>query len=213
VKQKIVQALREFDAGEFATAIDQIMLFYEKRPSQLVGALDAVSNVQYVLINTMDDGEQVLESIFTDEQHGYRRLYRLHTVHEVLDWLNQLKTGCSRILIQRHKDFKRRAVLQVQEYISENLDKRLTLNEVSAVFHLSPGYLSSLFAKHTNMGFVEYITKLRIEAAKNLLLSGNEKMYEIAQKLGFENALYFSKVFKKVVGVSPMQYIQSVAED
>jgi len=104
-------------------------------------------------------------------------------------------------------------VEQVKDYIKENLHKRLTLSQVSDVFGYSPKYISLLFAKHAGHSFVEYINFQRIAQARGLLLDRNAKIYEIAEQLGFENAFYFSKVFKKVEGISPREYIKKNTMD
>jgi response regulator containing cheY-like receiver domain and araC-type DNA-binding domain len=101
-------------------------------------------------------------------------------------------------------------VAQVQEYIKNHLSEKLTLADVAAVFNFSPNYLSQLFGKYGDSGFVEYITETRIAAAKEMLEQGDLKVYEIAEKLGYESAFYFSKVFKKVTGLSPREYQQSI---
>ena len=105
---------------------------------------------------------------------------------------------------------KMQVVAQVQEYIHSHLSERLTLADVAAVFNFSPNYLSQLFGKYGDSGFVEYITETRIAAAKEMLEQGDLKVYEIAEKLGYESAFYFSKVFKKVTGLSPREYQQSI---
>ena len=81
---------------------------------------------------------------------------------------------------------------------------------MAAVFNFSPNCLSQLFGKYGDSGFVEYITETRIAAAKEMLEQGDLKVYEIAEKLGYESAFYFSKVFKKVTGLSPREYQQSI---
>lgn len=105
---------------------------------------------------------------------------------------------------------KMQVVAQVQEYIREHLSEKLTLADVAAVFNFSPNYLSQLFGKYGDSGFVVYITETRIAAAKEMLEDGDLKVYEIAEKLGFESSFYFSKVFKKVTGLSPREYQQSL---
>ena len=105
-------------------------------------------------------------------------------------------------------DHRASLVAEVQEYIRKNLDKRLSLNDVAAVFNFSPNYLSQLFAQKGETGFVEFVTETRIAAAKELMASSDLKIYEISEKLGFESAFYFSKVFKKLEGISPREYIQ-----
>ena len=79
---------------------------------------------------------------------------------------------------------------------------------MAAAFNFSPGYLSQLFAKYAQRGFVETITKEKVDAAKGMLAEGKMKIYEIAEKLGYESAFYFSKVFKKETGLSPREYMQ-----
>jgi len=102
-------------------------------------------------------------------------------------------------------------VEQVKEYISRNLGKRLTLKEISEVFGYSPKYISLIFAKHAGVSFVEYVNAERVARARELLLMSDARVYEIAEQLGFESAFYFSKVFKKIEGVSPRDYMKKPA--
>lgn len=105
-------------------------------------------------------------------------------------------------------DHRAQVVGQVQQYIRDHLSERLTLNDVAAVFNFSPNYLSQLFAQNSESGFVEFVTATRITAAKELMASTDLKVYEISDKVGFDSAFYFSKVFKKLEGVSPREYMQ-----
>lgn len=105
-------------------------------------------------------------------------------------------------------DHRARVVGQVQQYIRDHLSERLTLNEVAAVFNFSPNYLSQLFAQNSESGFVEFVSATRIAAAKELMASTDLKIYEISDRVGFESAFYFSKVFKKMEGTSPREYMQ-----
>ena len=105
-------------------------------------------------------------------------------------------------------DYHAQQVVQVQEYIRQNLNKRLSLNEVASVFNFSPNYLSQLFAQWGESGFVEFVTATRVNAAKDLMASTDLKIYEISERVGFDSAFYFSKVFKKVEGISPREYMQ-----
>lgn len=107
---------------------------------------------------------------------------------------------------------KDRLISSIQSYIDENLGGKLLLNEVAEVFGLSPNYLSILFKKNCDLGFTEYINTRKIEKAKQLLLAGDMRIYEVADALGFESAFYFSKVFKKIDGHSPREYIQKKTE-
>lgn len=115
----------------------------------------------------------------------------------------------SHIVGANRRSGKDRLIASIQQYINENLDGRLQLSEVAEKFGLSPAYLSVIFKKNTDVGFSEYVNTRKIEKAKQMLLSGDMKIYEVADALGFESAYYFSKVFKKIDGHSPREYIQS----
>ncbi|MBO4458827.1 MAG: response regulator [Butyrivibrio sp.] len=115
----------------------------------------------------------------------------------------------SHIVGSNRRSGKDKLIGTIQEYIDSNLGGKLQLNEVAEVFGLSPAYLSVLFKKTTETGFSEYVYTKKISKAKEMLLSGDMKIYEVADSLGFESAYYFSKVFKKVDGHSPRDYIHS----
>jgi two-component system response regulator YesN len=115
----------------------------------------------------------------------------------------------SHIVGSNRRSGKDKLITAIQDYIDENLNGKLQLNEVAEVFGLSPAYLSVLFKKNTETGFSEYVYTKKIDRAKEMLLSGDMKIYEVADALGFESAYYFSKVFKKVDGHSPREYIHS----
>lgn len=118
----------------------------------------------------------------------------------------------SHIVGANRRSGKDRLISEIQKYIDENLSGKLLLNEIAEQFGLSPAYLSVLFKKNTEIGFSEYVYTRKIEKAKQMLLSGDMKIYEVADALGFESAYYFSKVFKKVDGHSPRDYIQKKTE-
>jgi len=92
------------------------------------------------------------------------------------------------------------------KYIRENYNKDITLEDVARNVYISPYYLSHLFKEELNITFLEYLTMVRMEEAKKLLKDTSLSIVAIASQVGYEDASYFSKVFKKYVGISPAQY-------
>ncbi len=158
-------------------------------------------------ISLLPDGEAMLLAIFAGSRGGYRALYQMRDTKSIAAWVRQLRDGCLEQLHANKHGYKEHVVSAVKTYIKENLGKRLSLQEVAAVFNFNPNYLSTLFSRYARTGFVEYITGVRISAAKEMLAQGKLHIYEIAERLGFESAFYFSKVFKKAEGLSPREYI------
>jgi two-component system response regulator YesN len=91
-------------------------------------------------------------------------------------------------------------------YIQENFRKPLTLEEVADHVHVSPYYFSHGFKNFTGMSFIQYVTKLRVEEAKKLLLSTNLSVKEVGKMVGYSDANYFSRVFKNEIGMPPSRF-------
>ena len=97
-------------------------------------------------------------------------------------------------------------VKRTKEYVISKLSENITLKMISEEVHLEPHYLCALFKEHTGSTIMQYIIFHRIEKAKHLIITQYEKMHEIAEKCGFSNYNHFSNTFKKVTGITPMQY-------
>lgn len=95
---------------------------------------------------------------------------------------------------------------QIYSYIDKNYMNELSISTIAEHVFLTPNYVSLIFKQTTNMTVIEYITKIRIEKAKELLKSPDLKIFEIAEMVGYPNPRYFSKVFKKVTSLHPSQY-------
>lgn len=102
-------------------------------------------------------------------------------------------------------------VEQVKTYIRENLDRELSRNEIAEKVFLNPEYLSRLFRKETGQSLIEFITSERIDAAIGYLVRTNMPVSIIASKVGHSNFSHFSKIFKKVTGLTPNEYRQTHA--
>lgn len=208
-RNALTQAFEEFDTDVLHRTLTEITELFSSNPNRYLQAMDGACNILYLALFLLPDGENTLQEIFVSFPDGYRSIYRQKDVAQIIQWLNILRDGLCDTLKSKRKTYKDHVVSNVQKYINSHIEERLTLNDVAAVFGLSPNYLSALFRKNCSIGFSEYITQKKISRAKALLLEQNLKIYEVADQLGFESAFYFSKVFKKVEGVSPREYIQS----
>ncbi|MDF2923535.1 MAG: two component transcriptional regulator [Paenibacillaceae bacterium] len=207
-RQEIRRAFEEMDTQALYAIISRMIDDFDSRPGYLVPAMDAACNVLYMATSLLTDGENMVEQIFNDKPEGYRTIYQQHTMEGIIQWLERFRDGCCELLPSRRQSYKEQLVKSVQAYIRRNLDSKLSLNQVADVFSFSPNYLSHLFSKTAGINFVDYVTETKIAAAKEMMLRGEGRIYEISQRLGYESAFYFSKVFKKVAGMSPREYMQ-----
>ncbi len=206
-RDDFIQALENLNPDRIHAIIDDFVSYYSQHIAERFGAMDCACFMLYASCTMIPDGEKKLDSLFGQDSGGIKSIYQMRTTKEILNWMNKLAAGIDETLAEKRITYKDRIIDSVKEYIRINITRRLTLNEVSDVFGFTPNYLSQMFAKSGDIGFVEYVTAQKVAAAEKLLeADANIRIYELAERLGFESAFYFSTVFKKVKGCSPSEY-------
>lgn len=208
-KNDLTKAFEEFDASLLQDTVNAICELFRTYPKRYVQALDAACNILHLAISLLPDGETTVTMFFSNNPDSYRSIYQMSNIEQIINWLTFFAEQLAQFFLQKRQDYKNHIVTNVKRYINEHIHERLSLNEVAAVFGISPSYLSQLFSRYNEKGFSEYINSCKINTAKQLLENENLKVYEIADMLGFESAFYFSKVFKKMEGISPSEYINT----
>ena len=99
-----------------------------------------------------------------------------------------------------------RTILQLTRYLQEHLQEEISLNLLADTFHLSAAYISQLFKSEIGVNFLSYLTNIRMERAKKLLVSTDLPIAEVAEKSGYADYRVFAKAFKKAEGATPSQY-------
>jgi len=99
-----------------------------------------------------------------------------------------------------------KVIRKTREFIRVNYKKKLKLTDISNAVSLSPYYLSHIFKNETGITLMEYLTKVRIEEAKKLLENTSSNTTQISFDVGYSDQSYFCKIFKKIEGISPLEY-------
>lgn len=102
-----------------------------------------------------------------------------------------------------------RHVTNVVKYMYEHLEENLTLDQITQEFELSRSYLNAVFQKYTQHAPMDFYINLKMKRACELLRSTDLYIYEVAQRLGYADQYYFSRLFRRVVGISPKEYRSS----
>ena len=110
------------------------------------------------------------------------------------------------------KEQGERVIIGITRYLQEHLEEEVSISVLAEEFHLNPQYISQLFKNEIGVGFLAYLTNIRMEKAKKLLLSTSFPIAEIAQKTGYGDYRVFTKVFKKAEGITPSQYRREFLE-
>ncbi|MGO4545996.1 helix-turn-helix domain-containing protein [Paenibacillus sp. 2TAB23] len=118
-----------------------------------------------------------------------------HTLHHLSDELPSRLAGVTHIRIK-----------EVLTYIHHHFNQEISIQSLSEKFYLSPTYLSQLFKKEVGENFVEYLSRLRIQYACKLLAETDMTVSQIGEKCGFNDYFYFTRIFKRLNGMTPTQY-------
>ncbi|MBO5617711.1 MAG: helix-turn-helix domain-containing protein, partial [Pseudobutyrivibrio sp.] len=143
---------------------------------------------------------------FQSRSNYLSELLSLAGLSEVNRWFVEKIKDAAFWVSNKHEEQSMSAINKAKQYIDENYMKELTLDDVSRVVNISSYYFSKVFKEETGENFIDYLTKLRIEAAKNLLKTTNKSMKEIALEVGYSDPNYFSRNFKKYTGKTPTDY-------
>jgi AraC-like DNA-binding protein len=111
----------------------------------------------------------------------------------------------NRIVVHRENS-ESPVIRRAKEFIVENQADDLSLGQVAKAVNTSVFHFCKLFKKATGLNFTEYVSRVRVEKARNLLLNPNLRISEIAYEVGFQSLTHFNRVFKKITGLSPTDY-------
>lgn len=129
-----------------------------------------------------------------------------HSFDELRHWFTDKIMAAARNINDSKNEKESSTVGKAKSYILQNFDKELSLEDVSKYVDISPYYFSKLFKEETEQTFIEYLTSLRIEKAKQMLNNPNVTIKEICVAVGYSDPNYFSRIFKKVTGQTPTEY-------
>jgi two-component system response regulator YesN len=144
---------------------------------------------------------------YESESSPLTEIYQHKTLDEVEAWLSAYCQKVSIIISEKRDRFGRVQISKAETYIQANYSvQQITLDSVCKHLIMSKSYFSLLFKYYTSETFIGYLTKIRIEKAKELLKHTDLKSYEIADRVGYADPQYFSLLFKKTTGMTTKEY-------
>jgi len=149
------------------------------------------------------DREKLKEAYFST---GVISQKQHESVVKLLSIFAQHLSMLSNQVVVQHDNAEPPVITRAKEFIHEHQTEELSLGQVAKAVNTSTFYFCKMFKKVTGINFTDYLSRVRIEKSKNLLLNPNLRVSEIAFEVGFQSLTHFNRVFKKILGQSPTEY-------
>ena len=162
-------------------------------------------NVMIGLSKMIDENAVDTHSLLSDASEFFGIISEFRTIHELREFFSGYCIKLTEILADSWETTPREVISRTLEYINEHYSEDISLKQISNNVFLCQSYLGKLFKQATGENFNDYLTRVRIEKAQQLMKS-DMKVYEIAQKVGYKSIDYFRKQFKLVAGIGPLEY-------
>ncbi|OFK58142.1 hypothetical protein HMPREF2811_01125 [Globicatella sp. HMSC072A10] len=206
--EKLLHQSIELNDRELAESIIFNLLnthLKRKKPTNSI----LLNEFKYILLNTITrilDSEGYDFEYFANKHKASFKLINSNDTNLLYDGFSGIFYELFNTIFNTIEVTTDTTTLNIIKYIDENALSDLTLNQVAENFNLSEQHISRLLKQNSNIRFKSYITKIKLEKAKELLIEPDCRVNEVAEKIGYSNVNSFIRVFKKEIGVTPKEY-------
>ena len=199
--------------GKFDIAMNQIASLLEENLCKLQLSSKDITEFKFAIVATMKRlinalGKQESD-IFSDGTIIYVELNFAKTSHELKEKITEMFDKIFKACETNSEESPNQMISGIIDYINENYEnsESLTLINVAQTFNITTGYLSMIFKNETGVNFRDYVIKIRMEKAKELILGSSDlKIKQIANMVGYDYPNSFIRTFKKYEGITPQMY-------
>lgn len=202
---QLITSMQKGNTEQTATLIHELV-------RQFRSSKQPVEEIQNICIlvcslssNLLANYNMTLAGLIPGGEQLYKRIVQTRSLLYLANLIEEVTAATARYLKSADKQ-NNYIVAKAMEFIRENYDKSIQLQQIAEYIPVNSSYLSRLFRKETGETLTDAVNKQRIEKAKELLQSTELKTYEIAAKVGIEDPAYFSQIFKKYTGTSPKKF-------
>ena len=208
-EQELSVKVRQGDRHAAQQALDSVLAdLLEKFPGNTDEVKARIIELLVILSRATIEGGANPQELLTLNCRYIEEINRIQSLGEVCLWIKKALG----VFLDNMDDARCIKNLQVVnsavDYIRAHYQRRLTLDEIAQQVYVSASYLSRLFKKEIGCTVIELLTKVRVEEAKKVFHDPKYTVRQVAAEIGFEDANYFSKVFRRIEGITPSKYKQ-----
>lgn len=206
-RKQFLKGIVDADGEAVSAEINELVTFLYRFLGKIDG--DIVLEIYQMLVRIFFKGIQTFS--FTDfkeftQDNLISQKEDFYSISGAFTYLSEIFQMLLKRCCEEKEDQNTQPIRETRLYIEEHYMEQVTLEEIARHVGLNESYLSSIFKKQVGKSLIDYLTYTRVQHARELLINRNKSVNEIAEEVGFNDAKYFTKRFKKYTGVSPNEY-------
>lgn len=210
LEYELIAKVRNGDTKEAQKLFDEILIdIIEKPAGNMESAKSRLIELMVMISRAAIDGGAEPHRLTDLNILAYRKIFECERPDELCLWSKNMLDSFLKYVNESKDNKNLQLVHKAAEYIQQNSERKLTIDEIAEYVYLSPCYLSRIFKQNLGCTLMEYLTKVRVEKAKVMLRNPKYNITQVAEESGFEDPGYFTRVFKKVEGITPSRYKQN----
>ena len=195
--------------GAQAVLNDLLGAIYLDNGFELAAIRPRLIELVVVLSRAAIDAGADVQEVFAFNRDCFGRIERFQSLEELSVWLTGVLHRFMRLSFDMSRFRRADVITRVAAYVQSHYDRRITLDDLAAHTFLSRPYLCRLFKAETGRSLTDYIRTVRIDKSRELLLDTSLPLAEVAGRCGFDDQSYFTRLFRRQVGVTPKRYRDS----
>ena len=205
--EKLCSIIKAGDSERLRVHIDDYFCnMINKKPTSINYCRNAC--IHLIIMTFMIRMELDITSIEIEKQESLliEKISEQETVEDMNKYICAYLLYICRLILEKRRGNSSNVVVKIKQIVKEKYHKNITVADIAADVYLTSTYICLIFKQETGETINDYLTKIRIEKAKELLLDSRNKIYDISTSVGYSDSSYFSKLFKKYTGLNPSEY-------
>ncbi len=204
IQAQLLQAIRSSGEQDISALCEEWFQILNRCSCEMVNGafLQLIGSLAGELI----EAETSFAEMFGEKGKALETLVCFDTIFEAKEGMERMLLCISDYLGEKNQKRSRKLAKKAAQYIDEHYTEKITIDAVANAVYLSAGYLMTIFKREMGISIVSYLTTKRMDMAKKILRESDTRIYEVAEKVGYANATFFSTAFRNSTGMSPKQY-------
>ncbi len=208
-ERKLLEMIKTGNIDEILSALDELFdtIIDSKALSDNYVQQYFIRIINLILESMIESGYKITD-LLHDKRNVYQEIHGKETIEDIRVWFEDFCHELAEGITAMNDITGNRNIDKLLSFINDNYKSDISLNDVAEYVGLSPSYVSTIFKEAINMSFVNYLNKMRIDSAKQLILDTQLSINEIGFKVGFNNVQNFYRTFKKHEHMTPGKFRQ-----